>query len=118
MPHVASVALRLQSLRLFNRPQTLRSHRLAERGRLINSSRESLVCIRGFSSMKRESTGPILSTVFVDYDNIYLSLKRKNEDAAKRFAKDCGAWLQGILSGELITPTSGYFAPAERRIAR
>ena len=67
--------------------------------------------------MKRESTGPILSTVFVDYDNIYLSLKRKNEDAAKRFAKDSGAWLQGILSGELITPTSGYFAPAERRIA-
>lgn len=67
--------------------------------------------------MKRASTGPILSTVFVDYDNIYLSLKRKNDDAAKRFAKDSGSWLQGIISGELITPTSTFTAPAERRIA-
>ena len=66
--------------------------------------------------MKREAAGPILSTVFVDYDNIYLSLKRKSEDAAKRFAKDSGVWLQGIMSGELITPTPGYAAPAERRI--
>ena len=45
--------------------------------------------------MKRESSGPILSAVFVDYDNIYLSLKRKSEEAAKRFAKDAGLWLQG-----------------------
>jgi hypothetical protein len=36
--------------------------------------------------MKGQSTGPLLSTVFVDYDNIYLSLKRKSEEAAKRFA--------------------------------
>jgi hypothetical protein len=54
--------------------------------------------------------------VFVDYDNIYLSLKRKNEDAAKRFAKDCGVWLQGIASGELITSKSLLAAPSERRI--
>lgn len=67
--------------------------------------------------MKRESSGPVLTTVFVDYDNIYLSLKRKNEDAAKRFAKDSSVWLQGIMSGELITPTSPFMAPAERRIA-
>jgi len=67
--------------------------------------------------MKRESSGPVLSTVFVDYDNIYLSLKRKNEDAAKRFAKDSNVWLQGIVSGELITPTSPYVATTERRIA-
>jgi hypothetical protein len=62
--------------------------------------------------MKRESRGPVLTTVFVDYDNIYLSLKRKNEDAAKRFAKDSSVWLQGIMSGELITPTSPFMAPA------
>ena len=67
--------------------------------------------------MKRESTGPILSTVFVDYDNIYLSLKRKSDEAAKRFAKDSGTWLQGIISGELITPTSSLSAGGERRIA-
>ena len=66
--------------------------------------------------MKRESTGPILSTVFVDYDNIYLSLKRKNEDAAKRFAKDSSVWLQGLITGELITPASGFTAVADRRI--
>jgi hypothetical protein len=36
--------------------------------------------------MRRESGGPCLSAVFVDYDNIYLSLKRKSEEAAKRFA--------------------------------
>ena len=40
--------------------------------------------------MKREAGGPCLSALFVDYDNIYLSLKRKSEDAAKRFAKDAG----------------------------
>lgn len=66
--------------------------------------------------MKRESAGPILSTVFVDYDNIYLSLKRKNEDAAKRFAKDSSVWLNGLITGELITPASGFQAIADRRI--
>lgn len=66
--------------------------------------------------MKRASAGPILSTVFVDYDNVYLSLKRKNEDAAKRFAKDSGAWLQGLISGDLITPVTAYGAPVERRL--
>jgi hypothetical protein len=67
--------------------------------------------------MKRESSGPVLTTVFVDYDNIYLSLKRKNEEAAKRFAKDSAVWLQGIASGELITSTNSYAIPGERRIA-
>ena len=38
--------------------------------------------------MKKETGGPCLSAVFVDYDNIYLSLKRKSEEAGKRFAKD------------------------------
>ena len=66
--------------------------------------------------MHRESSGPILTTVFVDYDNIYLSLKRKSDEAAKRFAKDSGHWLQGILSGSLITPTTGLSAGGERRI--
>ena len=66
--------------------------------------------------MQRESSGPILTTVFVDYDNIYLSLKRKSDDAAKRFAKDSGHWLQGILSGSLITPAPGVAMDGERRI--
>ncbi|WP_072395749.1 NYN domain-containing protein [Hyphomicrobium sp. CS1GBMeth3] len=66
--------------------------------------------------MKVESTGTVLSTVFVDYDNIYLSLKRKNEEAAKRFAKDAALWLREIESGRLITPTNGTPLNAQRRI--
>src|SRR5919109_5314410 len=66
--------------------------------------------------MKRESSGPILSAVLVDYDNIYLSLKRKSEEAAKRFAKDAGAWLKEIESGRLITPTNRAFRDGQRRI--
>ena len=59
--------------------------------------------------MKREAGGPCLSAVFVDYDNIYLSLKRKSEEAAKRFAKDASAWLHEIESGRLITATNSPF---------
>ena len=66
--------------------------------------------------MKVESTGAVLSTVFVDYDNIYLSLKRKNEEAAKRIAKDAALWLREIESGRLITPTNGSNFVAPRRI--
>ncbi len=66
--------------------------------------------------MKRESGGPSLSAVFVDYDNIYLSLKRKDEDAAKRFAKDASTWVRAIETGKLITPTSGIAMDGPRRI--
>jgi NYN domain-containing protein len=66
--------------------------------------------------MKREAGGPCLSAVFVDYDNIYLSLKRKSEEAAKRFAKDASAWLHEIESGRLITPTNALFGGNDRRI--
>ena len=33
--------------------------------------------------MKRETGGPYLSAVFVDYDNIYLSLRRKSEEDSR-----------------------------------
>ncbi len=66
--------------------------------------------------MKRESTGPILSAVFVDYDNIYLSLKRKSEEAAKRFAKDAPIWIRAIENGQLITATNGVLGDSKRRI--
>jgi len=65
--------------------------------------------------MQRESLGPILTTVFVDYDNVYLSLKRKNEEAAKRFSKDASRWIREIETGRLMTPTNG---PAETRPRR
>jgi NYN domain len=66
--------------------------------------------------MRRESGDTFLSAVFVDYDNIYLSLKRKNDDAAKRFAKDAPLWLKAIETGELITPTNGTRTTLRRRM--
>ncbi len=67
--------------------------------------------------MKREqSSGSFLSAVFVDYDNIYMSLKRKSDEAAKRFAKDAGLWIKAIETGSLITPTNGPGTDGVRRI--
>ncbi|MGF1650137.1 MAG: NYN domain-containing protein [Hyphomicrobiaceae bacterium] len=66
--------------------------------------------------MMRESQGGILSAVFVDYDNIYLSLKRKNEEAAKRFAKDAGRWLAAIQSGAIVKEAPHGMPPARRRM--
>lgn len=62
------------------------------------------------------TTGRLLTTVFVDYDNIYLSLKRKSEDAAKLFAKNAQQWLKEIESGRLITSTNGPAADLPRRM--
>ena len=76
----------------------------------------TIVTGSGGLRMKRESSGQILSAIFVDYDNIYLSLKRKNEEAAKRFAKDANLWLAAIESGELITPTNKLPSNVQRRV--
>jgi hypothetical protein len=67
--------------------------------------------------IRREAGRPFLSAVFVDYDNIYLSLKRKNEEAAKRFARDAAVWTKAIESGALITSTNGPSTSDPRRIA-
>jgi hypothetical protein len=66
--------------------------------------------------MSLDSSGSFLSAVFVDYDNIYLSLKRKSEDAAKLFAKDAYRWIRAIEDGHLITPTQGNNGPVRRRM--
>jgi hypothetical protein len=66
--------------------------------------------------IRREAGQPFLSAVFVDYDNIYLSLKRKNEEAAKRFARDAALWTKAIESGALITSTNGPSTSGPRRI--
>ena len=54
--------------------------------------------------MKRKQSAN-LTAVLVDYDNIYLALKRKSDEAARRFAKDSALWLREVESGRLITPT-------------
>ena len=66
--------------------------------------------------MTKDAAGPALSAIFVDYDNIYMALKRRNEEAAKRFSKDAALWLKELESGRLITSTGGYSANSQRRI--
>ena len=66
--------------------------------------------------MTQDAIQPILTAVFVDYDNIYLSLKKRSEEAAKRFAKDAVAWIKEIESGRLITATNSPAVGRPRRI--
>jgi len=82
----------------------------------VSPNMRNLALLGGIEIMKAQSTGPILSAIFVDYDNIYLSLKRKNEEAAKRFAKDANLWLSGLTNGSLITSHGADSPQTERRI--
>lgn len=66
--------------------------------------------------MNREVSAPVLSAIFIDYDNIYLSLRRKNEDAAKRFSKDAGLWLRAIEEGRLVSANRPVMDNSPRRI--
>jgi hypothetical protein len=43
-----------------------------------------------------------LSALFVDFDNVYLSLRRQSEDAAGRFARNPQEWMARIASGGLV----------------
>ncbi len=43
-----------------------------------------------------------LSALFVDFDNVYLSLRRVNEDAAGRFARNPAEWMSRIAMGGLV----------------
>ncbi len=66
--------------------------------------------------MSRGSSGAYLSAVFVDYDNIYLSLKRKSEEAGKRFAKNAYRLIEAIESGALIHAKNIADTPVRRRV--
>ncbi len=66
--------------------------------------------------MTQDAKEPILTAIFVDYDNIYLSLKKRSEEAAKRFAKDAVSWIKEIENGRLITPTNSPTLGRPRRI--
>jgi hypothetical protein len=43
-----------------------------------------------------------LSALFVDFDNVYLSLRRQNEEAAGRFARNPQEWMTRIANGGLV----------------
>jgi hypothetical protein len=43
-----------------------------------------------------------LSALFVDFDNVYLSLRRQSEEAAGRFARNPAEWMSRIATGGLV----------------
>jgi hypothetical protein len=57
-----------------------------------------------------------LSALFIDFDNIYLSLKGRDEEAASRFARNPSYWLTQVISGALVR-TDTPSPPVRRRIA-
>lgn len=63
--------------------------------------------------MQAEQRGSFLSALFVDYDNVYLSLKRRSEEAAARFAQAPAIWLQALVSERLVRREGE--APGPRR---
>lgn len=66
--------------------------------------------------MASASAGKLLSALFVDFDNIYLSLKSRNEEAATRFARHPALWFSQLANGTLIK-TSMHEPGIQRRIA-
>ncbi len=62
------------------------------------------------------NAGVCLSALFIDFDNIYLSLKNRNEEAASRFARYPSFWLRQVVSGALIR-TDHPSEPVRRKIA-
>lgn len=62
------------------------------------------------------NAGVCLSALFIDFDNIYLSLKNRDEEAASRFARNPSFWLKHVISGALVR-TDNPGPPIRRRIA-
>jgi len=52
--------------------------------------------------MNSGSAEVCLSALFVDFDNVYLSLRRQSEEAAGRFARNPQDWMSRIAQGGLI----------------
>lgn len=56
----------------------------------------------GYKAMIPGSAEVCLSALFVDFDNVYLSLRRQNEEAAGRFARNPAEWMSRIATGGLV----------------
>jgi hypothetical protein len=65
--------------------------------------------------MLPSSAAVCLSALFIDFDNIYLSLKGRNEEAASRFSRNPSFWLSQIVSGALVK--TEYLSGVRRRIS-
>jgi hypothetical protein len=66
--------------------------------------------------MQAEQRGSFLSALFVDYDNVYLSLKRRSEEAAARFAQAPANWLQALVSERLVRREGDTPGPRRRLV--
>lgn len=66
--------------------------------------------------MRKTPAETRLCAVFVDYDNIYLSLRRQDERAAKQFPQSVIDWLEQLETGQLISETGRHAGHVERRI--
>ncbi len=66
--------------------------------------------------MKKLPAETRLCAVFVDYDNIYLSLRRQDELAAKQFPKSVIEWLRQLETGELIAEMNDSRDKVQRRL--
>lgn len=62
------------------------------------------------------SVDGLLSALFIDYDNVYLALRNRNEEAASRFARNPAVWFSQLLNGRLIKSADGRHQ-YRRRIA-
>ncbi len=67
----------------------------------------------GNKTMISGSAEVCLSALFVDFDNVYLSLRRQSEEAAGRFARNPQDWMSRIAQGGLVRYKSHQ--PAARR---
>jgi len=56
----------------------------------------------GYKTMMPGSAEVCLSALFVDFDNVYLSLRRQSEEAAGRFARNPQEWMSRIANGGLV----------------
>jgi hypothetical protein len=56
----------------------------------------------GYQTMNSGSAEVCLSALFVDFDNVYLSLRRQSEEAAGRFARNPQDWMSRIAQGGLV----------------
>jgi NYN domain len=67
---------------------------------------------------QRQQTKPRLTALFIDFDNIYISLLSRDRFAATHFATNPVAWTSALLEGGLSTSAvnTGGIAPRRRMV--
>src|SRR5690348_8203547 len=63
-----------------------------------------------------ESSRTIKAALYIDFDNVYSSLRQSNEKAAERFAQEPLSWLEWFENGSHETSLEEISEALERRI--